>query len=78
MTALGLLPLALGIGSSGEFEYGLTGWWTTEVYLDQQFTVGHGGLFAGDRWENRFRLTRTHRWINPVLYVEFENTTAAE
>jgi hypothetical protein len=65
-------------GSSTELEYGVTGWWTSEFYLDQQYTGGEGGVFAGDRWENRFRLSRRHHWIDPVLYAEFENTTDAD
>lgn len=66
------------LGTSGEFEYGLTGWWTVEFYLDHQFTNGQGGRFVGNRWENRFRLTRRYHWINPVLYAEFENTSDAD
>jgi hypothetical protein len=65
------------IGSSTEFEYGVKGWWTTELYLDGQATRGEGGGFAGYRWENRFRLLPREHWINPVLYVEFENINGA-
>lgn len=61
-----------------EFEYGVTAWWTTEFYVDSQRTLGDSAVFTGARWENRFRpLMREHR-INPVLYVEFENTTDAD
>src|SRR5690242_11827193 len=42
------------LGSSAEFEYGVKGWWTTELYLDEQTTRGDGSGFAGYRWENRF------------------------
>jgi hypothetical protein len=45
------------LGSALEFEYGLKGWWTTELYLDGQATKGEGALFIGYRWENRFRLS---------------------
>lgn len=64
--------------SAVEFEYGVTGWWTTEFYLDGQVTAGESTLFTGDRWENRFRFTKEEHWINPVLYLEFENTTGAD
>jgi hypothetical protein len=63
---------------STAFEYGVTGWWTTEIYVDNQYTAGQGGLFTGTRFENRFRMTRREHWINPVLYAEFENITAAD
>src|SRR5215475_9211312 len=36
----------------GEFEYGVTGRWTTELYLEGQTTSGQGGLFTGVRLEN--------------------------
>ena len=59
-----------------EFEYGVTAWWTTEFYLDGQMTQHDSTIFTGYRWENRFRpLVREH-WIDPVIYIEFENTSA--
>ena len=61
-----------------ELEYGLKAWWTTEVYLDGQGTLGESTLFTGYRWENRFRLLPREHWINPVLYVEFENINGAD
>lgn len=61
-----------------EFEYGVTAWWTTEVYLDGQTTSRDSSLFTGYRWENRFRLLPREHWINPVLYVEFENINGAD
>jgi hypothetical protein len=61
-----------------EFEYGLKAYWTTEVYLSGQSTQNDSTIFTGYRWENRFRpLMRTH-FINPVLYVEYENTNEAD
>ncbi len=66
------------LGSWTEFEYGAKGWWTTEFYLDGQTTRHDSTVFTGFRWENRFRpLVREH-WINPVLYVEFENINGAD
>lgn len=61
-----------------EFEYGATAWWTTEFYLDWQATFGQSALYTGMRWENRFRPLMREHWINPVLYVEFENTSGAD
>ena len=63
-----------------EFEYGVTAWWTTEVYIDTQHTFGglDRTVFTGTRFENRFRPLMHEHWINPVLYVEFENTTDAD
>jgi hypothetical protein len=66
------------VGSALELEYGLKGWWTTEVYLDGQATGGDSTLFTGYRWENRFRVLQREHWINPVLYVEFENINGAD
>lgn len=60
-----------------ELEYGAKAWWTTEFYLEGQSTRGDSTVFTGWRWENRFRaLTREH-WINPVLYIEYENVNEA-
>jgi hypothetical protein len=61
-----------------EFEYGVKGWWTTSIYLDGQTTKGDSTLFTGYRWENRFRLLPREHWINPVLYLEFENINNAD
>jgi hypothetical protein len=61
-----------------EFEYGATSWWTTEFYLDGQTTANENTVFTGYRWENRFRLLPHRHWINPVLYVEFENLNDAD
>jgi hypothetical protein len=59
-----------------EFEYGATAWWTTEVYLDGQTTFHDSTIFTGVKWENRLRPLRREHFINPVLYVEYENTGA--
>jgi hypothetical protein len=60
-----------------ELEYGVKGWWTTELYLEGQSTWGDSTIFTGWRLENRFRpLAREHR-INPVLYVEYEDINEA-
>ncbi len=61
-----------------EFEYGATAWWTTEFYLDGQTTFGDSTLFTGFRWENRFRPLKREHFINPILYVEYENKNGAD
>ncbi|PWT99215.1 MAG: hypothetical protein C5B51_27685 [Terriglobia bacterium] len=61
-----------------ELEYGATAWWTTELYLSGQGTSHEGVVFTGYRWENRFRPLLGEHWINPVLYVEFSNTSGAD
>src|SRR5258708_7328301 len=61
-----------------EFEYGATAWWTTELYLDGQTTFGDSTIFTGFRFENRFRVLQREHFINPVLYVEYEQTNGAD
>ncbi len=65
-------------GSALEFEYGVKTWWTSELYLDGQSTVGESTLFTGWRLENRFRPLLREHWINPVLYFEFEDINSAD
>lgn len=75
-----------GIGRAGqnsyvapymELEYGVTGRWTSELYLEGQGTVGDSAVFTGWRLENRFRLLKREHPINPVLYLEYESTSEA-
>src|SRR5205823_11818727 len=61
-----------------EFEYGATAWWTTEFYLDGQTTFNDSTVFTGFRWENRFRPLKREHFINPILYVEYENKNGAD
>jgi len=61
-----------------EFEYGATAWWTTELYFDGQTTFNDSTIFTGFRWENRFRLLQREHFINPVLYIEYEQTSGAD
>jgi hypothetical protein len=61
-----------------EFEYGVTAWWTTELYLGGQSTRHESAVFTGYRIEHRFRpLWREHR-VNPLLYVEYSNGNGAD
>ena len=66
------------LGSLLELEYGVKGWWSTEVYFSGQGTRHDGTLFTGYRWENRFRPLTGEHWINPVLYFEFANLNGAD
>jgi len=61
-----------------EFEYGATAWWTTEFYVDGQSTFGDSTVSTGVRFENRFRVFQREHFINPVLYVEYENKRGAD
>jgi hypothetical protein len=61
-----------------ELEYGVRGWWTSELYVDGQTTRGDSAVTTGWRWENRWRPLMLEHWINPVLYVELEDIDAAD
>jgi hypothetical protein len=60
-----------------ELEYGLTGWWTAELYLEGVTTSRDGAGFSGWRWENRFRPLKGEHRLNPVFYVEYESINEA-
>jgi hypothetical protein len=60
-----------------EFEYGVMGRWTSELYLEGQSTSGDSAVFTGWRWENRFRPLAREHFINPVLYLEYEGINEA-
>ena len=60
-----------------ELEYGFTGWWTAELYLEGVTTRHEGSAFTGWRWENRFRPLKGEHRFNPGLYVEYENINEA-
>ncbi len=61
-----------------ELELGVKAWWTSELYLDGQTTRGDSAVATGWRWENRVRLLAHDHWLNPVLYVEYEDTSGAD
>jgi len=61
-----------------EFEYGVTAWYTTEFYLDGQTTFRDSTLSTGFRWENRFRVLQHEHFINPVIYIEYEQKNGAD
>jgi len=60
-----------------ELEYGITARWTSELYLEGQSTSGDSAVFTGWRWENRYKLLGREHWINPVLYLEYEDLNEA-
>jgi hypothetical protein len=60
-----------------ELEYGVTGRWTAELYLEGQTTPGDSAVFTGWRLENRFRPLKREHWVNPVLYLEYESINEA-
>ena len=61
-----------------ELEYGATAWWTTELYLDGQTTFHESTIFTGLRFENRIRPLKHEHFINPILYVEYEEKNGAD
>ena len=60
-----------------ELEYGMTGWWTAELYLEGVTTGRDGSAFSGWRWENRVRPLKGEHLLNPVLYLEYEHINEA-
>lgn len=60
-----------------EFEYGVTGWWSTALYLEGTSQRRDATVFTGFRLENRFKPLKSEHVINPVLYFEFENINEA-
>jgi len=61
-----------------EFEYGATAWWTTEFYLNALTTFHDSTVFSGFKWENRIRPLQREHWINPILYVEYEDINGTD
>lgn len=61
-----------------EFEYGVKAWWTTELYVDGQTTFNDSTVFTGFRWENRVRPLAQEHFVNPILYVEYEQINEAD
>lgn len=64
--------------AANELEYGVRAWWTSELYLDGQTTTRESTIPTGFRLENRVRPLMREHAINPVLYVEYENTSGAD
>lgn len=60
-----------------EFEYGVTGWWSSAMYLEAASQAHDATVFTGFRFENRFKPLKEEHKINPILYFEFENVNEA-
>ncbi len=57
-----------------EFELGITERFTAEFMVEGQTTSGEDGYhFTGFRLEGRYRLFEYGTFLNPVLYVEYED-----
>ena len=67
----------LFVAPYAEIEYGVTGRWTSELYLESQATPGDSAVFTGWRIENRFRPFKREHGINPVFYLEYEGVNEA-
>jgi hypothetical protein len=50
---------------------------TSELYLEGQSTWVDSTVFTGWRLENRFKPLHREHWINPVLYLEYEDLNEA-
>ncbi len=61
----------------GELEYGVTGWWSSSLYLEGASQRHDSTVFTGFRIENRFKPLKSEHRINPILYFEFENINEA-
>jgi len=55
-----------------ELEYGVTERWTTALYFEGVEIDGDSYDFGGWRFENRVRLFEQNVFLNPVIYVEYE------
>jgi hypothetical protein len=56
-----------------EIERALTDRWEAALYLEGDKIDGEDYLFGGWRFESRYRLFEYGTFLNPVLYVEYEN-----
>jgi hypothetical protein len=56
-----------------ELERALTDRWEAALYLEGDKIDGEDYLFSGLRIESRYRLFAYGAFLNPVLYVEYEN-----
>lgn len=75
MTDIGQQPDGIRYTAQmAEFELAITDKFVTEFMIEGQTTSGEGGYnFTGFRWENRYRLFEYGTFLNPVLYVEWED-----
>lgn len=66
------------LGSEFELEYRFEPRWASELDLQYQTTFGDSTIFTGYTWANRFRLLPSNHWINPVLFVAWEDANGAD
>jgi len=59
----------------GEFEYGWSGWWTSELYVEGATQAHDSTIFTGWRLENRFKPLNGEHRVNPILYLEYERVS---
>jgi hypothetical protein len=77
-------PLAAHSGelsSVQEFEYGVNGFWRTELELEQERAAGPGQSihFSQVTWENIFQFSeRGQYWMDSGFFAEFGKTTLAD
>jgi hypothetical protein len=76
------LPAHSGeLSSTQEFEYGVNGFWRTELELEQERAAGLGESirFSQVTWENIFQFTeRGQHWVDSGFFFEFGKTTLAD
>ena len=65
------------IAPYSELEYGIAGWWTSELYMEGLSRRRDSTIFTGWRLENRLRVFSAEHQINPVLYFEYEDLNEA-
>ena len=65
------------LGQLFEMEYGITGWWSSALYLEGTFQNGESPVFGGFRLENRVKPLKSDHKINPILYFEYEHINEA-
>jgi hypothetical protein len=46
--------------------------------LDAQTTFHDSTVYSGFKWENRFRVLKHEHWMNPVLYVEYQDANGTD
>jgi hypothetical protein len=65
------------LGQLFELEYGITGWWSSALYLEGSSRRGDSTVLTGFRLENRFKPLKSEHRINPILYFEYEDINEA-
>ncbi|MBI2840626.1 MAG: hypothetical protein HYX75_20105 [Acidobacteria bacterium] len=56
-----------------ELEYGVTDKYASELMIEAFQDVGGTVRFTGFRWENRYSFFKENKWLNPVVYMEYEH-----